>query len=166
MTVTFNVYYYSLTLFLLLYKGLQYFGISVTHFDAYYYGGVFVLLVLLTVYIVFIKQALWKKTFLIVAAMLLFPPFSAHYKLMHLFLPLALFINEINVDHDQKDITYLIMFILLFIPINYGYTENSAREFFGAISNAIDPAVLIIGSIAIIVSGLRTRQNLEIIHKD
>jgi hypothetical protein len=47
-------------------------------------------------------------------AMLLLPPISANYKLLHLFIPLYIFVN--NEQRSKFDILYLLLFGLLLIP--------------------------------------------------
>ncbi|OGT42152.1 MAG: hypothetical protein A3F13_04965 [Gammaproteobacteria bacterium RIFCSPHIGHO2_12_FULL_40_19] len=151
---------FSVSLFPFFYKMMQHIDKTIGMIDLYhyYYFGVFFLLILLSLYVVLINQTLWKKVFLLVSAMLLFSPISEHYKLIHLFLPLALFINETTIDPDKKDVSYLIMFIILFIPVNYNYSQDSYPQFFSAISNITEPATLIIGTIAILISGFKNRK--------
>ncbi len=151
---------FSLSLFAFFYKGLHFLDTNITAIQTlnYYYLSVFIFLIFFTLYFICIKQALWKKIFLLVSVMLLLPPSSGQYKLLYLFLPLALFINETDVDFDNKDVSYLIMFIILFIPINYNLSEKNYDHFFSIVSNITCPAALLIGSIAIIVSGLHQRR--------
>ncbi len=54
----------------------------------------------------------WEKLLLVVAATLLVPPISFDYKLLHLFIPFALFIA--NDKSTKRDRTYTILFALLF----------------------------------------------------
>jgi hypothetical protein len=60
----------------------------------------------------------WKIIFVAVAAMLLLPPVSLDYKLLYIFLPLILFINEPPEVNDRK---FSILFGLLLIPKAYWF---------------------------------------------
>jgi hypothetical protein len=84
--------------------------------------------------IIFFINSFWKKIALLVFSMCLFPHVSGDYKLLHIFIPLFLFINvrieeefpytakpsfklfkhSISIDH-----IYIILFGLLLIPKNY-----------------------------------------------
>lgn len=55
----------------------------------------------------------WKCIFAAVAAMILLPPVSFDYKLLHLILPMVLFINTPAAAHDR---VFTILFGLLMIP--------------------------------------------------
>ena len=70
----------------------------------------------------FIETDFWKKVSLLVFIMLLFPYTSADYKLLHLFIPIVLFIN--NKKEEKNDLIYTILFALLLIPKNYRFIKN------------------------------------------
>lgn len=59
------------------------------------------------------KAEEWKSIFVAVAAMLLLPPVSFDYKLLHLILPMLLFINAPESTQDRK---LTLLFGLLMIP--------------------------------------------------
>lgn len=71
----------------------------------------------LLVFIFMKNLPLWKVTTLLVFAMLLFPPISAEYKLLQIFIPMLLFINY-EKEH-QTDRFYCAFFGLLLIPKDY-----------------------------------------------
>jgi hypothetical protein len=60
----------------------------------------------------------WKSIFVAVSAMLLLPPTSLDYKLLFLFLPLLMFLEEPPRVHDR---TYTLLFGLLLIPKAYWF---------------------------------------------
>lgn len=150
---------FSLDLFTLINSGIQtlHLNVNEVYFSKYYDLSVFTILIFLSWYVVFVEKSLWKKTFLLVSAMLLLPPISCHYKLMHLFLPLALFMNAKAEHNEKSDVLYLIMFIILFIPINYGYSAKHYNDFIAA-SKISSTLILLIGSISIIIGGLRNKK--------
>lgn len=72
---------------------------------------------LISIYIFLQEDLLWKKVALLTFAMLLLPQVSFDYKLIHVFLPLLLFINCDKVS--RFDSIYLLFFALLLIPKDY-----------------------------------------------
>jgi tetratricopeptide (TPR) repeat protein len=81
---------------------------------------------MITLYVLFIKADLWKKVALLTFAALLFPHVSADYKLIHLFLPLVLFINAPGGFRHDKLFTWF--FGLLLIPKSYHYFQNIVSD--------------------------------------
>lgn len=79
--------------------------------------SVLILFAFISVYIIFKEKIFWKKIALLVFAMNLFPFVSGDYKLIHIFLPLFLFINDEN--KDRFDWLYAVLFGLLLIPKAY-----------------------------------------------
>lgn len=71
----------------------------------------------ISAYIILKEKIFWKKVALLVLSMDLLPYISTDYKLMHLFIPLFLFINY--QEKDKWDFVYIISFSLLLIPKNY-----------------------------------------------
>lgn len=79
--------------------------------------SVLILFAFVSLYIVFKEKVFWKKIALLVFSMNLFPFVSNDYKLIHIFLPLFLFINDEN--NDRFDWLYVVLFGLLLIPKAY-----------------------------------------------
>jgi len=73
--------------------------------------------VIIGAFVAFVEKALWRRAALLVFAMLLLPPISADYKLIHLFIPLLLFLAD--KEADRFDAYYAVMFGLLLIPKDY-----------------------------------------------
>lgn len=110
----------------------------------------------LAAYIVFVEKILWKQVALLVFSMLLLPHVSADYKLMHLYLPMFLFI--ISDDYSDLDWFYLLVFGLLMIPKDYAYFPHTFSDAGAAdisISVMINIVLMILMSIFIVVSGLK-----------
>lgn len=71
----------------------------------------------LSIFVIVFEKEFWKKVTLMTIMMTLFPPVSADYRLIHLFLPLYLFVN--SQKREKFDPYYVLLFGLLFIPKNY-----------------------------------------------
>lgn len=112
----------------------------------------------LAAYIIFIEKVFWKKVTLLVIAMCILPHVSGDYKLIHLLIPIFLFINlkeggrnlYLNI-HSMKfrlDLLYTLLFAILLIPKNY-------RLFFNVYDGVIlDPLIMVMIVFLIIYSGL------------
>ena len=77
-------------------------------------GGVIVL-----AYIVFIERSTWRAVSVVTAAILLLPEVSGYYSLLYLFVPLALFVREAEVNRGTTLIA--IIFGLLLAPKAYAF---------------------------------------------
>ena len=110
-------------------------------------------------YIVFIEKEYWKRVALLVFAMNLLPYISGDYKLLHIFLPMFLFMNT-GVP-KRLDKLYAILFGLLLIPkayyhfpftstfVNFGFEANSAI--------ILNPLLMLTFTIIIVVQGVRNK---------
>jgi len=92
------------------------------HFLTFYMGLAFFLGILVVLYVIFIEKEEWKRFAILIFAMLLLPPISADYKLLYIFIPLYIFIN--NKKPSKTEIIYLLMFCLLLIPKDYSFLPN------------------------------------------
>ncbi len=81
---------------------------------------------LLMLFVIFVEKALWRRTAIVTFALLLLPHISADYKLLHVFLPLYLFLNA--EDHSKLDPVYLGLFGLLLIPKDYLYFTHVVSD--------------------------------------
>jgi hypothetical protein len=109
---------------------------------------------LIALYIMFVEKIFWKQIALLVFSFNLLPYVSADYKLIHLFIPLLLFINaEEKSDHD---LLYIVLFGLLMIPKAYflfpGIRSDSGFADI-SISIIINPILMLIFSLIIIREG-------------
>lgn len=86
------------------------------------------------IYILLSHQKLWKTVSILILLMLLLPPISGEYKLIHMYIPLFLFCFEEN--SSKLDYLNILLFTILMIPKNYYYypllisdaTINSTRQ--------------------------------------
>jgi hypothetical protein len=95
---------------------------------------------------------------ILVGAVLLFPHISVDYKLLHLFIPLFLFINFNK--KGKFDLFYIIIFALLLIPKDYYmFSKIISDSCFSDISIAVvlNITLLILMLCLIITDGLGRR---------
>ena len=83
---------------------------------------------------------------------------SGGYKLLHLFIPLWLFINDKNIS--RYDLFYVISFGLLLIPKDYLYF---AFDRIYTISIILDPTIITAMMVMIIFEGIKNRKSANII---
>lgn len=89
------------------------------HFSTIYMILASLMGILFVLYVIFVEKEIWKKVTLLIFSMLLLPPISADYKLLHVFIPLYMFLNTKNPS--KLDLLYLMMFGLLLIPKDFYY---------------------------------------------
>lgn len=75
-------------------------------------GGIVIIL-----YTIIRRNVFWKRVSILVFLMLLLPPLSGDYKLIHVFLPIFLFCNHTKMS--KLDDIYILLFALLLIPKDY-----------------------------------------------
>ncbi len=107
----------------------------------------------LAAYVVFVEKEFWKKVAILVISMLLLPQLSGDYKLIHLFLPLFLFINA---PKGRQDLFYALAFGLLLIPKDYWMINEVVSDGGQDISWAviINVAIMVIMLAVIVIEGL------------
>ena len=113
---------------------------------------------IVALYIFFWEKNFWKKVALLVFSMNLFPFVSGDYKLIHIFIPLFLFINSDNTD--KFDFLYSILFGLLIIPKAYFHYPSNPEITSSVI---INPLLMTFFMIFLVRDGLgaRAEQHLE-----
>ena len=79
----------------------------------------FILFVLTASYVILVEKEFWKKVTLLVLAMIVLPYVSYDYTLIHLYIPLVLFVNSGNKKSNRSIFVFSILFGLLIIPKNY-----------------------------------------------
>jgi hypothetical protein len=93
-----------------------------------YFKVILVFSIILSVYVIFVEKVQWKRTTLLVFAILMFPHISGFYKLIFLFLPIYQFVNTDEIK--KTDWAFSVLFALLLIPNNYiylkGFTSDSS----------------------------------------
>lgn len=128
-----------------------------------YFVATTLLFIVLAGYVVLVEKEFWKKTALLVFAMLLFPHISADYKLLHVFIPLLLFIQ--SEKKSRGDFFYALMFALLLIPKDYYLlphilSDSGTSDI--SIAVLLNPLIMLAMMGAIIVSGLKNVDRDEI----
>jgi hypothetical protein len=113
---------------------------------------------LLSMYVLFVEKTFWKRIFVLVSAMIILPYFSADYRLIHIFLPMFLFVN--NKAHDHNDQIYAVVFALLLIPKNYFFyfLHDIRRVPDISASIYLNPALIILVLYLIISDGILYRR--------
>ena len=114
-------------------------------------------------YVVLVEKEAWKKTAMLVFSMLLFPQVSADYKLLHVFLPLLVFIR--SAPKGRSDLFYAAMFAALLIPKDYYYLPHvisDAVAFDISIAVLLNPLIMVITMGAIAWSGLRQADRVTV----
>jgi hypothetical protein len=115
--------------------------------------GAFIVFIALSIYVIFYEKTFWKKIAILVLAMNLLPHASTDYKLLHIFIPLFLFIN-----HSEKggfDLIFSILFSLLLIPKDYLYFNGSPGQTLNCVTN---PIIMLVALFLIIFSSLIQRE--------
>ncbi|HNY51068.1 MAG TPA: glycosyltransferase 87 family protein [Smithella sp.] len=111
--------------------------------------SVMILFAIISVYIIFKEKIFWKKIALLVFSMNLFPFVSGDYKLIHIFLPLFLFINDEN--KNRFDWLYAVLFGLLMVPKAYVHYPLNPEI---TSSLIISPLLMVFFTIVIVFQGL------------
>jgi glycosyl transferase family 87 len=114
-----------------------------------------VVLALLSGYIVLIEKSFWKRTALAVCALNLLPMVSGDYKLLHLFIPLFLFVNA--NEKSKFDWIYVILFGLLLIPKNYYHLPTLPEA---DIAILLDPLLMISLVLLVILGNTKDKVGL------
>jgi hypothetical protein len=110
-------------------------------------------------YVAFVERVLWKRTALLVIALLVLPPLSTEYKLVYLLIPMFLFVN--SAEKSRADAIYALLFGLLLIPKDYylfpkSISDSGAHDI--SIAIFLNPAIMLLMSSLIIAGGLRRWQ--------
>ncbi len=86
------------------------------------------LLLAICYFAVFVEKSFWKKTMLIVIAFTALPAAPYDYRLLFLFIPLYLFVNEER--NDKRDLAYSIIFAFLLIPKTYFFVQRMLMTYY------------------------------------
>lgn len=112
-----------------------------------------------TLFFIWKERFFWKQLTLLICNFLLLPYITYDYKLIFLFIPLWLFINE--TEKFKFDLAYILCFALLFIPkniiININTINNNVDNWL-PVSAIINPLILITLSVLIIYEQYRNKQ--------
>lgn len=109
-------------------------------------------------FVVFRERVLWKRVALLVFCMNLLPYVSSDYKLLHIFIPLFLFVN--CKKKEKTDVIYAIIFAFLLIPKAYYHPYLTALNPNDAsISVLLNPISMLIMSLVIMWDISRGKSN-------
>ncbi len=104
------------------FKGVYLYYLPITKdlniFSSLYTILAFIIFGLIALYIIFAEKKLWRKTALLVLSMILLPYVSFDYTLIHIYIPLMLFINS-DEKISKSNLAVCILFGLLIIPKHY-----------------------------------------------
>jgi len=114
---------------------------------------VMIIFAFVALYILRYEQTLWKNVYLLSATMLLFPYVSFDYKLIHILIPIILFLQDKSWTPLCK--TYLVLFGLMLIPNNYLYLKSPI-----SIAVIIYPTIMTAVAILVIVERMRYQSKL------
>lgn len=103
------------------------------------------------VYVLAVERDLWKQVALIVFATILIPQISFDYRLIHVVVPLLLFVSAPRGTAADGRL-YAMLFGLLLIPKAYFATESAI-----GIGVILNPLIMTVMAARIISTGLRTR---------
>lgn len=99
----------------------------------------------------------WKQVLLLVLAMNLLPQVSPDYKLLHIFVPFFLFVNQ---DLPEKnDLLYAILFGLLLIPKDYARLSMPPTV---SLSVLLTPMIMLFMAIVIVVEEAGNRRTARV----
>ena len=137
-------------------------SVEVSSILSMYVKTSFVVFGLVVAYIYFIEKDFWQKVSLITFTILLLPHMSAEYKLLYIFIPMYLFVNNENVS--KLNLFYLLSFTLLLVPKDYFYfrefrTDTDAIDF--SINNVINIFILIMMTVVIMANGLLYKDKMN-----
>jgi hypothetical protein len=115
---------------------------------------------LLSLYVIFVENVLWKRVTVLTIAMCLLPYTSTDYKLLELFIPLFLFINDAEVRGEERlETAYLTIFALLLIPKTPFYVWGDG---WASMNTILNPLLMIAMLGLIIWGGLKRRRPVEL----
>lgn len=112
-----------------------------------YFAFTMLILAGISFYILRYERRLWKKVALLVIALNLLPYTSTDYKLLYVFIPLFLLIND--PEPERLDLTYVILLSLLLIPKTYVFFNSNPLLKLDVVLN---PAIMTVLLVLIIAS--------------
>jgi hypothetical protein len=107
-------------------------------------------------YVVLVERVRWRKVAILAYAMLLFPHISADYKLLHVLVPLFLFVEE--AGEARSDPWYALGFALLLVPKDYvllPWVTSEASVADLGLGVLVNPLLMLAMMAGIVVAGLR-----------
>ena len=99
-----------------------------------------ILFLVIALHVVFREQERWKQVYLVTMAALVLPFVSVDYTLIQVYFPLVFFLNSPRVS--RWDLTYVILFAVLLIPVDYRYLSLAHDGI--SVSVLVYPSVLVL----------------------
>ena len=114
-----------------------------------------------TMFFICKEKTLWKQLTLVICNFLLIPYCTYDYKFIFLFIPIWLFINE--EEKSKFDLTYIILFGLLFIPKSVILTFSTATSNANwlSLSAILNPIIMVVLSLLIIYEQFYAKSKLK-----
>lgn len=120
------------------------------------------IITIITLFFVWKEKIFWKQLTLLICNFLLLPYCTYDYKFIFLFIPLWLFMNE--KEKSKLDLTYLILFALLFVPKNliiyFPLIKNGVSNWL-SLSAIINPIIILLLTLLIIYEQIHERIKLK-----
>jgi len=118
---------------------------------------VFIIFIIISTYLILYEKSNWRTVYLLLSAMILFP-FSSHdYTLIHLFIPMFMFI-KCDENNDELDYIYSILFAVTLCQLSWLSLIQNFNWYLGIF---IRPLMIITTVSIIITQGLRNTENLN-----
>ncbi|MFH1386586.1 MAG: hypothetical protein ABIH50_02865 [bacterium] len=114
--------------------------------------GIFIVIVLVMFKT---KMPLWKQVAMLILSLLLLPQIAFGYRMVFLFIPMFLFINDVTTGKNSR--YYAILFALLLVPKNYYYLYADV-----SIMSIINPILMIIFLVMIMVEEMKKNRAAQI----
>ncbi len=110
------------------------------------------------VYVVFLEKTLWRRTAMLVFAFNLLPYVSADYKLIHLLIPVLLFIKA---EDKVRAKTYCVLFGLMLIPkafYRFGGILSDSGAADVSLSVVLTPLLMLGASVLLAADAIKARR--------
>jgi hypothetical protein len=115
-----------------------------------YFKGCIIIAAGISLFMIMYRQEFWEKVAVITLIQLLLPYMTGDYKLIHLLIPMFLFIQTSKLT--KNDLLYAILFGILLIPKNYYYLFDDVSA-----SVIINPLLMTAMLVMILVKNIKKR---------
>jgi hypothetical protein len=109
-------------------------------------------------YLVFFERVFWRKVTVLICALNLLPVVSGDYKLIHLLIPLFLFVNEAEPSSSNRVLTFL--FGALFIPKAFARLPALPEA---NVALVVNPMLMLILAASAVIMGVQSRTGRSIV---
>lgn len=127
------------------------------------YDGFCFVITAITIFFVWREKSFWKQLTLLICNFLLLPYITYDYKLIFLFIPIWLFVNDKN--KSNFDLFYTVLFALLFVPknivISMPHSLSASMTPWFSLSIIINPVIMIVLSLLIIYEQFHKKEGTQ-----